>query len=332
MQNNTPDQRRKLGILFKILSYSIAIGGMLILGWWDSTQYEDGYSDSTIDRLLYALVFFSCFAFLFFLVVKFHRISRSLLQKSAEEAMKYDTRPHVLYLRPFQADSTMSTKGQALGLTEEEQWTYVLSEIGPVIALECPWESTKSPGAARLTAKESNWQQLVQDHLTAAQLTVIRVGSTEALKWEMEQAKELVKPEKLIFLLPSRREFNFEEFQKYARDRLEVTIPILGPESLRQRLGLRTPLVPKVTDYLSVERILLFDANWNPDLLNIPVNVLHFLRSPLKSGLTASIKYAMKPVFENLGIVWLVPSLKLGPILAFVIFFVATIMGALERL
>ena len=331
MQHNTPEELHKRGKLYIWSAIGIGIVGISLLGWWDSTQYAKGYSDMWLTRLVYMVVYFGSFAVVFVVVVRLAQAGRALLQRSAEEVILYDARAPVLYLRSFQSDSTMRGKGQALGYTEEEQWVKALSAIGPVIALDCPWEKTRNPGAARLRPTYDNWQEIVCSYLATARLTVIRVSNTSALQWEMEQAKGLVKPESLVFLLPGRRELNYKEFQHFANERLGISLPIPKQETLRQRLGLRTPLLPKISDYLSVEHMLMFDAKWNPVLLDIPVNMLHFLRSPLKSGLTASIRYALKPVFNNLGIFWNRPSLKLGPIIVAVIFIVATVVGILEH-
>lgn len=329
--NHNSTQLRRKGLFLRNLSYGIGVGGMLLLGWWDSMQYEGGYSGTTLVRILYIVVFFSAFAIVFKLVVTLHRASRALIQRSEEEAMTQDTRPPVVYLRSFQADETMRDS-PGLGHTEEEQWSNVLRDIGPVIALAAPLGNELSPGATRLQTDDNNWQQVVESYLATAALTVIRLGNSESLKWEINKAIELVKPERLIFLVPNRNEFNFREFQVYIGTLLGTNVPNLKKENILVKIGLRIPLTQKITDYLSIEAILLFDNEGRPSLQEIPIGFVYFLRSPLKSSLAGSIKFAMKPVFENLGITWKKPTLRPGPVLATLVIGAGTVFGILETI
>lgn len=332
MNNRNSTQHRRKGLFLRNLSYGIGVGGILLLGWWDSTQYEGGYGVTTSDRILYGVVFVIAFAMLFKLVVTLHRASRALLQMSAEEALLQDTRPPVLYLRAFQADQITRDKGQSLGHTEEEQWSNVLSDIGPVIALSSPLNNILVPGAARLNADANNWQKVVENYLETSGLIVIRLGTTNSLRWEIEKAVKIVDLKRLIFLVPNRREFNFSEFRAYIKTLLGISVPDLKKKNLLRRIGLRIPLTQNITDFLSIETILIFDEEGTPSLQDIPLKFSHILRSPLKCGLTASMKYALKPVFENTGITWTKPKLKPGPVLMVILFGGGTLSGILESI
>jgi len=92
----------------------------------------------------------------------------------------------------------MQGKGQAIGKTEEEQWVDVLSNIGPVVALSNPTERYQSPGASRIMAADSEWQDIVEGYLKTARLTVLRLGDTEGLRWEIKRALETVEPKNLL--------------------------------------------------------------------------------------------------------------------------------------
>jgi hypothetical protein len=332
MNNRNSTQLRRKGLFLRNLSYGLGVGGILLLGWWDSTQWEGGYSGSTLDRILYGVFFFIAFAMLLKLVVMLHRDSRALLQMSAKETLLRDTRPPVLYLRAFQADEITRDKGQSLGHTEEEQWSNVLSDIGPVIALSSPLSNILVPGAARLNADANNWQKVVESYLETSGLIVIRLGTTNSLRWEIEKAVKITDLKRLIFLVPNRREFDFSEFRAYIKTLLGISVPNLKKKNLLRRIGLRIPFTQNITDFLSIETILIFDEEGTPFLQEIPLKFSHILRSPLKCALTASMKYALKPVFENIGIKWIKPKLKPGPILMVILFGGGTLSGILESI
>jgi len=113
---------------------------------------------------------------------------------------------------------------------------------------------------------------------------------------------------------------------------LGIKIPELEKPGLFQRMGLRAPLVPRISDYLSIDRVLTFDEHWVPSFLDIPLRPWHFLCSPLKSGLTASMTYALRPVFEKLQLDWSAPRLKLGPVIVLLVFGATVAVGIIESL
>lgn len=149
---------------------------------------------------------------LFLLILLFGRRSAQHEAASAEEAMRLDPRPPVVYLRSFQDD------GQALhapfdpggmgrriaGIllrTPEQELADALAHVGPVIAIGKPGERLPELGAARLYVPHEAWQARVHALLDAAALVVLRVGGSEGVRWEIEQTLAQVPPERRVFVL-----------------------------------------------------------------------------------------------------------------------------------
>lgn len=149
---------------------------------------------------------------LFLLILFFGRRSLQHEAATAEEAMRRDPRPPVVYLRSFQDD------GQALeapfdpgGLgrriaalllrTPEQELADALAHVGPVIAIGKPGERLPELGAARLYVPHDAWQARVHALLDAAALVVLRVGSSPGVRWEIEQTLAHVPPTRRLFIL-----------------------------------------------------------------------------------------------------------------------------------
>ena len=60
-------------------------------------------------------------------------------------------------------------------------------------------------GAARLYPRDDEWRATVSELMRRARLVVIRTGTTPGLQWEIEHAKRLVPPERLVFVSPPGR-------------------------------------------------------------------------------------------------------------------------------
>jgi TM2 domain-containing membrane protein YozV len=131
---------------------------------------------------------------------------------SAEELLKKDPRPPVVYLRSFHDDDQlMPGSGLMHRLTASWQWTaavtpeqelaMILNRAGPVIAIGKPGEELPELGAARLYVDDAGWQVKVTELLAQARLVVIRSGATASLRWELDQAAERVPRSRLLLVL-----------------------------------------------------------------------------------------------------------------------------------
>src|ERR1044071_4994463 len=115
---------------------------------------------------------------LLFLVLKLtpwfsnkYRARQRLTFLRAEEVIKNDTRPPVLYLRSFRDDNLYA---RAIGFKSvEQEMKLVLFDIGPFIAFAEPDKEPPDPGAARMYALQEFWQEKVREEMLKAQLIIM---------------------------------------------------------------------------------------------------------------------------------------------------------------
>jgi hypothetical protein len=171
----------------------------------------------------------------------------------AEKAMLEDTRPPVLYLRPFQQDvagervvsilSALGLNAAFFTFTLEERLTALFWNVGPVISVGRPGEKLPPIGAARLYLGEAEWQDKVAQLMKDARLVVISVGETQGVLWELAQLAGRCEPRKILVFIFARR-------KKYG-EALEVASRYL-PKPLPPSPGFRKPLC------------YAFDDTWTP--------------------------------------------------------------------
>ncbi len=132
---------------------------------------------------------------------------------SADDAMRLNARAPVLYLRSFRDDGQALPAGagrwdpsrllgRLLSITSAEQeLTYILRRVGPVIAIGKPGEPLPELGAARLYVDHAQWQQTVRQLLQRAALVVVRVGASAGVQWEVENTLATLPRRRIVFVL-----------------------------------------------------------------------------------------------------------------------------------
>ena len=226
------------------------------------------------------------------------RRAKRLAVLSAKQISARDQRAPVLYLRSFQDEGLWQT----FSLGWEEQFARALQDAGPVLAIGRPGEKLPLLGAARWQVENEKWQAEVQSLLPQAGLVVLRVGESAGLWWEIEQALLLVRPERLLFLVPA-SEPAYEAF----RARLEGLLGRALPHT-----GIGRPLVTPQRAYkwdrLGPTWLLYFAADWTPHLSGtqkVPFGGRAW------HGKLATFEYefrtALRPLFAQLGVVWKQP-------------------------
>ena len=226
------------------------------------------------------------------------RRAKRLAAVSATQILARDQRAPVLYLRSFQDEGLW----QNFLLGWEEQFTRALHDVGPVIAIGRPGEKLPLLGAARWQVEDEKWRAEVQGLLPQAGLVVLRVGESGGLWWEIEQALQLVKPERLLFLVPA-AEPAYEAFRVRVEGFLGRSLPHTG-------IGrpLVTPQRANKWYRLGPTWLLYFAADWTPHLVGtqkIPFGgrVWH--------GKLATFEYefrtALRPISAQLGAAWKQP-------------------------
>lgn len=215
------------------------------------------------------------------------------------ETVFNDGLPDVLYLRPFKSDASMigrslaavTTAGLVSGLaTEEEQLAEVLKPIGDLVAIAHPGKSVPNPGAVKLHASDEEWQQTVIEQMRAAKLVIVRAGDAPGVLWELQQARQLLSPGKLLLLIMAIRKKEYERFRVEAESQLDIELADWeGLKGLGGRMG-----------------FFRFRDDWSPEFL--PMRAPLFRRSSYKL-FRSLFAYALKPVFADYGLEWKEPPI-----------------------
>lgn len=187
----------------------------------------------------------------------------------ADEILAKDTRPPIIYFRPF------STDGRAgfptLMPTYEEKLSKALSTLGPFVAIGKPKERVPELGAAKMYFDDDVWKDKVREFAKNASLIVLFLGVSEGILWEIKAIKNLVSPQQVIIGLPMVKRGTSLDVKTYN----EVS------ESISKILS----LPPHNT--IKGARFIFFDNSWNPILLKPDknLNVQDFIAS-LKTEVT----------------------------------------------
>src|ERR1044072_3693216 len=141
----------------------------------------------------------------------------------ANKKLLKDTRPPVLYLRPFMNDDIKIPQIQIRERTYEEVLATALNSIGPVIAVGNPRNNKPIIGAARLYFEEGEWREKVEDLMTISQLIVLDAGFSSQFEWEFQTSLKQLAPDRLLIsflawqaLDKKTRSLNFVDFRRQA--------------------------------------------------------------------------------------------------------------------
>jgi hypothetical protein len=246
-----------------------------------------------------------------------HR-GRKLMAAIGDQILAEDSRPPVVYLRPFAADHLGSGAVSSWPLlkfgyfTDEEQLATVMNELGPFVAIGDPRESLPDLGAARIYVRDGQWQQRVEDLLSNAGLVILRAGTSEGFWWEFQKVRAFVRPERLLLLISS-GDSSYDEFRKRAAEILPHLLPDLRGGRGKRLLG-------------HVQAAIVFDANWQAQVLP---TVRSFARSSFTAPHVARLKLTLKPIYQRLAVPWSAPPLAIRKLAVLAI---CGIVGALAAL
>lgn len=181
-------------------------------------------------------------------------LGKKLTTRSANELLRKDPRPPVLYLRSFGVDDDQVNEKlrgafwKETRLSVEEQMASELHRIGPVVAIGRPGERLPTLGAARVYVADADWQDVVTQLATHAALLVLRVGETAGFWWELERAAKIADGTRVVLFLPSTGHDSAAGAQAY--DRFRTRADVLLPH----------PLPPSINESC----VIHFDAKWSP--------------------------------------------------------------------
>jgi hypothetical protein len=221
--------------------------------------------------------------------------ARKLEATSAAEILEQTSVRPVLYLRAFADDEKVAEAGVAQGFfqlrTEEEQLARVLDGIGPFVAIGDPKEKLPDLGAARLYVSDE-WKEVVIELLARVSLVVMRVATTEAVRWELQQVVSRLSPERIVLVVPKGRR-RYRAVKAACDGDLRRPLPDL-------------PLRP--VGLWSVGGMVRFEPDWTPVFL--PRARLRWLKGSVRGPLEQRLQYMLRPVFEQVGAEWERPPIS----------------------
>ncbi|HYV10105.1 MAG TPA: hypothetical protein VE980_04275 [Pyrinomonadaceae bacterium] len=238
-----------------------------------------------------------------------YRARQRLIIQRADEVIKNDARPPVLYLRSFFDDKMLA---RAIGFKSiEQEMKLVLFDIGPFIAFAEPNnEPPTDPGAARMYASQEEWKEKARKEMLKAQLVIIRIGDSPSFWWEVEEAIKIkVRPERLVFLIPPEKmEVRYEGFRQRASKWLSYQLP-----EYKRRWSPNGP----------PGGILYFEPDGTPHIREFKII---WFRQTFWNLFAASLKFALKPVYEQLGVEWRKPPVQLMQVLYMLVLFLLAML------
>lgn len=217
-----------------------------------------------------------------------------------------DGRAPILYLRSFADDELAGQSSYRSSYyfrlnTEEEELIAILEEQGPTDKLAGPGDTRPKWGATPLHATDGDWQRTVMGLMTRAQLVVMRAGMSRGLLWELQQAARLVRPERLLILIPY-DEPEYELFRQEAEGYLPGPLPdyLYGDVTFGSLRGAVYFTADRAGHFLTFESLVGDKSEPNK--------------------ISTIMRLALRPVYEQLGWKWEPPRVNAG-IVPFLILF-----------
>jgi hypothetical protein len=232
---------------------------------------------------------------------------RQYAAQASAESVITDTKPHLLYLRPFRSDSTTTKEVRRAQLvaSEEEQLADVLRPFGELVAIGRPGESLPTPGAARIYTSDEEWKDVVKRQMQTARLVVIMAALGENVLWELTQAVATLEPQKVLIMILEMKAEDYESFRAKATPILGVSLP---ERATLWRFARREPEMwspPKLSGFIS------FATDWKPSFL---APKAPYFRSDVYESIKIRAKYALRPVFESFGLEWQPPPFRVSQV------------------
>jgi len=134
--------------------------------------------------------------------------------RGARDVLASDTRAPVIYLRSFR-DDVRSPIGGGFGMwlkvlmwflpvSFEQELAAIMNRLGPFVAVGKPGEKLPELGANRFYFRDDEWQTRVAELVQQARLTVILIGATSNLWWEIDHVLGSVTPDRVVLVIPER--------------------------------------------------------------------------------------------------------------------------------
>ncbi len=138
--------------------------------------------------------------------------ARRVMAPSAEEAVRNDGRPPILFLRSFKDDTIKLNQHQMLfGLRQvqpirfEEALGAMVGDYGPFLAVGEPHEGLPQLGAARAYLSNEDWQAAVLAWIGKSRMISMLCGPTRWVHWEMQNIVAAGRLDCLLLFMPPGR-------------------------------------------------------------------------------------------------------------------------------
>jgi TM2 domain-containing membrane protein YozV len=231
---------------------------------------------------------------------------------SAEELLRQDPRPPVVYLRSFAIDdeivstdvgryTRLLTKLHYTAMASPEQeLAWIMARVGPVVAIGKPGERLPQLGAARLYVDDEHWQDTIDALMTRSALVVVRAGNTPNLWWEIERAMARQRPERVIIVVLG-PEARWAEFHRRFTEAFGVPRGHTG----KSEPPFRGLVLRWLFSGRTQGRVIYFDSARTPHQqpLTHPFT-WSALFTNVYSPHGAALRGGMEPVFTALGLPW----------------------------
>ena len=203
-----PLARRAL--LVRVAASNLMLLCFLFVAVTDSTGF-DQQMDADLRFAVGGLVAYGLFLYTTRTSIVLYRSSWKYLAPSADELMLRDSRPPVVYLRSFTSDNQIHILGgrfsrlykmlhYTAAVSPEQELAWIMSRIGPVVAIGRPGERLPQLGAARTYVDDDRWKDTITGLMARAALVVIRAGDTANLWWEIEQATARIPRQRVVIV------------------------------------------------------------------------------------------------------------------------------------
>jgi hypothetical protein len=174
-------------------------------------------------------------------------------EPTAAEALEGDSRPLILYLRPFKSDRhrvLLANPWELAGVwlaaffsgfpslissyfpnrpmlaRAEELLVDPLKDLGPVIAIGRPGSTRKPIGASRIQVDDGDWQAVVDSLIDRARLIVKYAGTTPGFRWEIERTFSRSPFVPILIVIPfSASDRMLGQFVQIMRDAAGIQFP-----------------------------------------------------------------------------------------------------------
>jgi hypothetical protein len=211
-----PEAQRTPGYVEAVIFTLIAIGALVFA----LSHLAGGGSLDDTQAWLLPLIFTVGFASG---AIRCFRCAKRMRFPSAVDVLREDPRAPILYLRAFAEetrdrldDLDLAPSGSRPGHDFfrqpmfEETLAKSLSKLAPVVSIGMPGDSLPPAGIHRLYVSEDQWSRAVTCLMALCAFVIIRLGSSDGVRWELEEAVARLPRKKLVIFVDAERRFPME--------------------------------------------------------------------------------------------------------------------------